>query len=104
MIRHVVKCALTWVNHRVGSAGQKGGNLTVMVANIVALSAVVGVSEAIVDPDVALSLPEVARDVVSDLPDVKRGAVLPPVAISRRTSRVTSCCVANSTNFKKMAT
>ena len=65
----------------MGSAGQKGGNLTVMVANIAALSAVVGVASDVPDAD----------------PDVERGAVLPPVAISRRTTRVTSCWVANST-------
>ena len=71
-----------------------------MVANITALSAVVGVGGAIVDPDVVPPLLEVARSVASDVPDadpdVERGAVLPPVAISRRTSRVTSCRVANS--------
>ena len=73
-----------------------------MVANIAALSAVVGVGGAIVDPDVVPPLPKVARGVASDVldadPDVERGAVLPPVAISRRTSRVTSCRVANSTS------
>ena len=71
-----------------------------MVANIAALSAVVGVGRAIIDPDGTPPLLEVARGVASDVPeadpDVERGAVLPPVAISRRTSRVTSCCVAMS--------
>ena len=59
-----------------------------MVANIAALSSVAGVGRAIVDPDVALQLLEVAGGVALDVPDadpdVERGAVLPPVAISRR--------------------
>ena len=76
--------------------------MTLTVANIAALSAVVGVGGVIIDPDVAPPLLEVARGVASDVPDadpdVERGAVLPPVAISRRTSRVTSCRVVNSTS------
>ena len=59
-----------------------------MVANIAALTSVAGVGRAIVDPDVASLLLEVARGVALDVPDVdpdvERGAVLPPVAISRR--------------------